>query len=69
MEIQNILMYVGDTEGEGLAGDDVSLCAERRVIAANTTRCQFILLSALEPANIQTICVTFDVVIFLNFTQ
>jgi len=53
LDIQNMLIYVGDTDG--LAGDDVSLCVERRPIVANTTHCQLILLSALESANTLTI--------------
>jgi hypothetical protein len=51
-------MYVGGTEG--LAGDDALFCADKRMIIANTTRCQLILLSALESANILTIYMAFD---------
>jgi len=62
-----VLIHVGDTEG--LAGDDVSFCVDRRMITANTTSCHLVLLSALESADILTICITFDSVIFCKYTQ
>jgi hypothetical protein len=62
LDFQNVLICVGDTEG--LAGDDVSFCADRRMITANTTRCQLVLLSALQSTDILTICITSDSVIF-----